>query len=91
MAKSKSLNTSVSQAIKGTFDLDKFKKTKKLDQSSNFKAQKWIPFSPAVQDALSIPGVPMGHITIARGGSDTGKTTLMIETAVAAQIGRAHV
>ena len=28
MAKSKSLNTSVSQAIKGTFDLDKFKKTK---------------------------------------------------------------
>jgi hypothetical protein len=27
----------------------------------------------------------MGHITIARGGSDTGKTTLMIETAVAAQ------
>ena len=85
MAKSKSLNTSVSQAIKGTFDLDKFKKTKKLDQSSNFKEQKWIPFSPAVQDALSIPGVPMGHITIARGGSDTGKTTLMIETAVAAQ------
>jgi hypothetical protein len=85
MAKSKSVNASVSQAIKGTFDLDKFKKTKKLDASSNFKAQKWIPFSPAVQDALSIPGVPMGHITIARGGSDTGKTTLMIETAVNAQ------
>jgi len=81
----KSVNASVSQAIKGTFDLDKFKKTKKLDQSSNFKTQKWIPFSPAVQDALSIPGVPMGHITIARGGSDTGKTTLMIETAVNAQ------
>ncbi len=86
MAKTaKSVNASVSQAIKGTFDLDKFKKTKKLDQSSNFKAQKWIPFSPAVQDALSIPGIPMGHITIARGGSDTGKTTLMIEAAVVAQ------
>jgi len=86
MAKTtKNVNASVSQAIKGTFDLDKFKKTKKLDQSSNFKAQKWIPFSPAVQDALSIPGIPMGHITIARGGSDTGKTTLMIEAAVAAQ------
>jgi len=86
MAKSaKSVNASVSQAIKGTFDLDKFKKTKKLDSSSNFKSQKWIPFSSAVQDALSIPGVPMGHITIARGGSDTGKTTLMIETAVNAQ------
>jgi hypothetical protein len=86
MAKAaKSVNASVSQAIKGTFDLDKFKKTKHLDQSSKFKAQKWIPFSPAVQDALSIPGVPMGHITIARGGSDTGKTTLLIEAAVAAQ------
>jgi hypothetical protein len=86
MAKTaKSLNTSVSNAIKGTFDLDKFKKTKKLDQSSNFKAQKWIPFSPAVQDALSIPGLPMGHIVIARGGSDTGKTTLLIEAAVNAQ------
>jgi hypothetical protein len=81
----KSINTSVSQAIKGTFDLDKFKKTKHLDQSVKFKPQRWIPFSPAVQDALSIPGIPMGHITIARGGSDTGKTTLMIEAAVAAQ------
>ena len=86
MAKEKkSINTSVSQAIKGTFDLDKFKKTKHLDQSVKFKPQRWIPFSPAVQDALSIPGIPMGHITIARGGSDTGKTTLMIEAAVAAQ------
>ena len=85
MAKAKSLNADISQAIKGGFDLDKFKKTKKLDQSVKFKAQKWIPFTPAVQDALSIPGVPMGHITIARGGSDTGKTTLMIEAAVAAQ------
>jgi hypothetical protein len=27
----------------------------------------------------------MGHVSIARGGSDTGKTTLMIEVAVAAQ------
>lgn len=81
----KSLNTSISQAIKGSFDLDKFKKTKHLDQSSNFKKQKWIPFRPALQDALSIPGIPMGQITIARGGSDTGKTTLLIEAAVEAQ------
>jgi hypothetical protein len=81
----KSLNTRISQAIKGSFDLDKFKKTKHLDQSSNFKKQKWIPFRPALQDALSIPGIPMGQITIARGGSDTGKTTLLIEAAVEAQ------
>jgi hypothetical protein len=87
MAKKKdiTLSAAVSAEIKSKFDLDAFKKSKHLTSSTNFKAQKWIPFSPAIQDALSIPGVPMGHITIARGGSDTGKTTLMIEAAVAAQ------
>ena len=85
MAKKDSLTSVASEAIKGGFDLDKFKKSKYLDQSSKFKTQKWIPFSSAVGDALSIPGIPMGQITIARGGSDTGKTTLMIEAAVNAQ------
>ena len=85
MAKAKSLNTSVSQAIKGTFDLDKFKKTKHLDQSSKFKTQKWIPFSPALQEALSIPGIPMGHNSMVRGKSNTGKSTMTIEVAVNAQ------
>ena len=85
MAKKDSLTSVASEAIKHGFDLDKFKKSKFLDQSSKFKTQKWIPFSSAVGDALSIPGIPMGQITIARGGSDTGKTTLMIEAAVNAQ------
>jgi hypothetical protein len=86
MAKSKDTLTSVvSDSLKKSFDIDAFKKSKFLDSASKFKKQRWIPFSPAVKSALSIPGVPMGHVTIARGGSDTGKTTLMIETAVAAQ------
>jgi hypothetical protein len=38
-----------------------------------------------VKEALSIPGIPMGQVVIARGGSDTGKTTLLIEAAVNAQ------
>jgi hypothetical protein len=88
MAK-KNLNDAASSAIKSShgkpFDLDNFKKSKYLSESSKFKAQQWIPFSPAVQDALSIKGIPMGHVTIARGGSDTGKTTLLIEAAVSAQ------
>ena len=70
---------------KSKFNLSAFKKSKYLDQTTKFKEQKWIPFTPAVKEALSIPGVPMGQITIARGGSDTGKTTLLIETAVTAQ------
>jgi hypothetical protein len=79
------LSQLVSDSLKKNFDLNAFKKSKKLDQSSKFKKQRWIPFTPAVQEALSIPGIPMGHVFMARGGSDTGKTTLMIEAAVTAQ------
>ena len=86
MAKAKSsLSEVVSASLKGGFDLDKFKKSKYLDQSSKFKKQRWLPFSSALHDALSIPGVPLGHVFVARGGSDTGKTTLLIEAAVEAQ------
>jgi hypothetical protein len=89
MAKRNTINDAASAAIKSSsgksFDLDSFKKSKNLSESSKFKKQRWIPFSPAVADALSIQGVPMGQVTIARGGSDTGKTTLMIEAAVSAQ------
>jgi hypothetical protein len=80
-----SLTNAISDGLKKPFDIEAFKKSKYLDQSSKFKRQRWIPFSPAMKEALSIPGVPMGHVFIARGGSDTGKTTLLIETAVAAQ------
>jgi len=80
-----SLAEVVSNSLKQGFDLNQFKKSKYLDRTSKFKKQQWIPFSPAVKQVLSIPGIPHGHIFIARGGSDTGKTTLMIEAAIAAQ------
>jgi hypothetical protein len=83
--KSESLTAAVSAEIKSNFNLEKFKEKKMLNGNTKFKTQKWIPFSQAMQTALSIPGVPMGHIFIARGGSDTGKTTLLIESAVTAQ------
>jgi recA bacterial DNA recombination protein len=87
MAKqTKSLNATVSQAIKGNFSLDSFKKSKNLSSTSvKFKDQKWIPLSPAFQEALQIPGIPIGHITLLRGHSDTGKTTALLEAAVSAQ------
>jgi hypothetical protein len=50
-----------------------------------FKDQKWIPLSKAFQDVTSVPGIPQGHIVLLRGHSDTGKTTALIEAAVAAQ------
>lgn len=83
--KDQSLSQVVAGALKQSFDLDKFKQSKFLNKASKFKKQRWIKFSPAVQEALSIPGVPMGHVFITRGGSDTGKTTLLVETAVEAQ------
>lgn len=83
--KNTSLTEVVSNSLNKDFDLSAFKKSKFLDQSAKFKKQRWIPFSSALQSALSIPGIPLGHVFVARGGSDTGKTTLLIEAATTAQ------
>lgn len=80
-----SLTATISQAVKGGFDLEAFKKSKYLDKGVKFKPQEWIPLSQAVQEALSIPGVAMGHINLFRGHSDTGKTTALLEAAISAQ------
>ena len=86
MAKSKdSLTTVVSESLKKSFNIDAFKKSKFLDQSVKFKPQRWIKLSEAFQDIISLPGIPMGHISLLRGHSDTRKTTAMLEAAVAAQ------
>ena len=83
--KNASLSAAVSAEIKSNFDLSKFKNKKGLDKNIKFKEQQWIPLSPAFQEVTSIPGIPMGHIVMLRGHSDTGKTTAMIEAAVSAQ------
>ena len=86
MAKSKkSLSEAVSSELKSGFSLDNFKTKKGLTSSVKFKDQEWIPLSPAFTDVLSIPGIPLGHIVLLRGHSDTGKTTALLETAVASQ------
>ena len=81
----KSLSAAVSKEIQSKFDLNAFKNKKGLDKNIKFKEQDWIPLSKAFQDVTSIPGIPMGHIVLLRGHSDTGKTTAMIEAAVSAQ------
>jgi len=81
-----SLNESVAGALKGTFDLDKFISSKNLSSTSiKMKTQQWIPLSQAFRDCLSVPGIPIGHTTLLRGHSDTGKTTALLEAAVSAQ------
>ena len=81
----KSLSEAVSNEIKSKFDLGAFKEKKGLKQKVKFKEQAWIPLSQAFQDVTSIPGIPMGHIVLLRGHSDTGKTTALLEAAVSAQ------
>jgi len=83
--KKKSLSEAVSAEIQTNFSLDAFKEKKGLKQNIKFKDQEWIPLSQAFQDVTSIPGIPMGHIVLLRGHSDTGKTTALLEAAVSAQ------
>jgi hypothetical protein len=40
------------------------------------KPMEWIIMPPAFQDALKLPGFPMGRTSMIRGRSDTGKSTL---------------
>ena len=80
--KKKSLSEAVSAEIQSNFNLDAFKEKKGLKQNIKFKDQEWIPLSQAFQDVTSIPGIPMGHIVLLRGHSDTGKTTALIKAAM---------
>ena len=80
-----SLTEAVSAELKKGFSLDKFKEKKLLKSNVKFKNQAWIPLSAAFQEVTSIPGIPMGHIVMLRGHSDTGKTTALLEAAVSAQ------
>ena len=83
--KKKSVTEAVSAELKSKFNLNSFKDKKGLKNNVKFKDQKWLPLSPAFQEITSVPGIPLGHIVLLRGHSDTGKTTALIESAVAAQ------
>ena len=81
----KSISEAVASQIQGNFDLERFKEKKLLNTNVKFKEQKWIPFSKALQQSISVAGAPMGHITLLRGHSNTGKTTALLELAISAQ------
>jgi len=85
MGRRKSISEAISKEVKKGFNLGDFKSKKGLNQNIRFKEQEWIPMSDAWQETLSIPGIPLGHIVLLRGHSDTGKTTALLEAAVSAQ------
>lgn len=85
MPKKRSLSKAVNKEIQSKFNLDAWKSKKGLDKKVKFKDQEWIPLSPAFREITSVPGIPMGHVVLLRGHSDSGKTTALLETAISAQ------
>lgn len=45
----------------------------------------WVPMGEAFQEAVKVPGLPIGNITHVYGKPDTGKTTLMMEAIAGCQ------
>ena len=59
--KKESLNGALSTAIKGEFNLDKFKKSKNLSSTSvKFKETRWMPLSRAFSDTQAQYEVEVG-------------------------------
>lgn len=85
MAKNQKSTVQAEINSKTGFNLESFKNSKNLSGNVKFKEQQWFRVSPGIQKALSLPGIPKGHITLIRGNTDTGKTTLLLEAAVSAQ------
>ena len=51
-------------------------KRSELETSNAEKETEFIVLPPAFENALKLPGIPMGYLTLATGWSNTGKSTL---------------
>lgn len=56
-----------------------------VSELGNIVVNKYVPMSEAFQEALEIPGMPMGVISCIYGKPDTGKTTQLMEAIVGCQ------
>jgi hypothetical protein len=69
---------------KKNFSLEDFKK-KSGGVDVPDKPLRWISASEALQASTGLPGFPMGYVSLARGFSNTGKSTAICEGIVNAQ------
>ena len=60
----------------GTKASDEPIKMSELKMSSAEKSTEFIVLPSAFEDALKLPGIPKGYLTIATGWSNTGKSTI---------------
>ena len=77
-------NTKRKPTAKKEFSLSDYKKQKGNEDVPD-KPLRWLKLSPAFQKATGLSGAAVGAVTIYRGFSNTGKSTALCETAVAAQ------
>src|SRR5260221_6082020 len=66
------------------FDLAKFKESIKIADTP-LKKDSYVELQPELQAVLGMPGIPLGHVVQIFGKSDTGKTTIMLNAAIACQ------
>lgn len=52
---------------------------------TKYKPQEWIDMSPAFKQTFNLPGIPVGHMCMIYGKSDTGKSTMAMELAAYSQ------
>jgi len=64
-------------------NIDKYKA--KVEKKVEYKPQEWIDMSHAFKEVTRLPGIPVGHISMVYGKSDTGKTTMLVEAGAYAQ------
>lgn len=64
---------------KKVFDLNSFKRSLVPNSSNREKELTWIPLSEAFTEAVKLPGVPRGFVSLFRGYSNTGKSTAIYE------------
>jgi hypothetical protein len=69
---------------KKKFDLIQFKKKTNLSDVPD-KPVEWLKTSPALQETTGLLGYPIGYTGLARGFSNTGKSTSILEGIVASQ------
>lgn len=69
---------------KKSFSLQDYKQKNKMSDVPD-KPLTWIPLSPSMIDATGLPGFAMGYVNLARGFSNTGKSTAICEGIVSAQ------
>lgn len=70
--------------LKKTFSLSDYKKSNGFEDVPD-KPLEWILASKSLQSATGLPGFPKGYASLARGFSNTGKSTALCEALVSAQ------